>query len=89
MVKLLKPRFSPTFQKRFQKLSLSLKNKFGKQLKLLLSNLRHPSLRAKKMEGLDLFEARLDYHNRFVYKVIGEEIWFYSIGSHDEGLGKK
>ncbi len=89
MVELLKPHFSPTFQKRFKKLSSPLKKKFEKQLELLLANPRHPSLRAKKMAGLDLFEARLDFHNRFVYQVVGNEIWFYSIGPHDTGLGKK
>lgn len=89
MAKFLKPRFSSKFQKRFKKLHPSLRKKFTKQLKILLANPRHPSLRIKKMEGLDLFEARIDYHNRFVYKIVGEEIWLYSIGPHDEGLGKK
>lgn len=41
------------------------------------------------MAGSDLYEARLDYHNRFVYEVTDDEIWFYSIGPHDVGLGKK
>lgn len=88
MAKLLKPRFSPRFQKRFKKLHPLLKKKFEKQLMVFLSNPRHPSLRTKKMQGYDLFEARLDYHNRFVFKIIDDEIWFYSIGPHDEGLGK-
>lgn len=89
MAKLLKPRFSPKFQKRFKKLHPSLKKKFEKQLKFLLVNPSHPSLAVKKMGGLDLFEARLDYHNRFVFKIVDDEAWFYSIGPHDEGLGKK
>ena len=88
MVKFLKPRFSPKFQKRFKKLHPLLKKKFEKQLKLLLENPSHPSLRIRKMQGFDLFEARLDYHNRFIFKIADDEIWFYSIGTHDEGLGK-
>ncbi len=89
MAKLLKPRFSPKFQKRFKKLHPSLKKKFAKQLKFMLENPRHPSLNIKKMAGSERFEGRLDYHNRFVFKIFDNEIWFYSVGPHDEGLGKK
>lgn len=89
MAKLLKQRFSPRFQKRFKKLHPLLKKKFEKQLKLLLANPNHPSLNIKKMGGSGMFEARLDYHNRFVFKIVNNELWFYSIGPHDEGLGKK
>lgn len=89
MAELLRPRFSSKFQKRFKKLHPLLKNKFAKQLELILTNPRHPSLNIKKMGGLDIFEARLNYHNRFIFKIVNDEIWFYSIGPHDEGLGKK
>ncbi len=88
MAKFLKPRFYPKFEKRFKKLHPLLKKKFEKQLEFILTNPRHPSLNLKKMAGLDMFEARLDYHNRFVFKIVDDEIWFYSIGPHDEGLGK-
>lgn len=89
MAKLLTPRFAPKFKKQFKKLSPSLQKKFTKQLTFLLQNPKHPSLRIKKMAGEELFEARLDYHNRFIYNLIEDEIWFYAIGSHDAGLGKK
>lgn len=71
------------------KLLKPLKKKFAKQLSFLLKNPYHPSLKSRKMEGKDLFEARLDYHNRFIFKIINGELWFYAIGSHDTGLGKK
>ena len=89
MVKFLKPRFYPKFQKRFKKLHPSLKKKFAKQLEFVLTNPGHPSLNIKKMGGSDMYEARLDYHNRFVFKIVDDELWLYSIGPHDEGLGKK
>ena len=89
MAKFLKPRFSPKFQKRFKRLHPLLKKKFEKQLKFMLSNPKHPSLKIKKMAGSGLFEGRLDYHNRFVFKLFDNEIWFYLVGPHDEGLGKK
>ena len=41
------------------------------------------------MRGEDKFEARIDYHYRFTYKIESEDIWILSVGPHDEGLGKK
>ena len=58
-------------------------------MELLLQNYKHPSLKLRKMSGMEAFEARLDYHYRFVYMIVKEDIWFISIGPHDEGLGKK
>lgn len=89
LIKSLQPKFQPKFEKQFKKLHPVLKKKFSKQLSLLLKNPRHPSLNINKMSGFDLYEARLDKHNRFVYGAIDDEIWFYTIGPHDEGLGRK
>lgn len=89
LVKVLQPKFLPKFQKQYKRLHPVLKQKFTKQLSLLLENSRHPSLKTRKMGGSEDYEARLDKHNRFVYGIVGEEIRFYSIGPHDEGLGKK
>lgn len=89
MAQFLELRFTPRFKKQLRKLSPVLKKKFEKQLAFLVKNPQHPSLRTKKMGGTEFFEARLDYHNRFIYRVTEDEIWFYSIGPHDEGLGKK
>ena len=41
------------------------------------------------MGGTGHFEARLTKHYCFSYAVIGDEIWFLTVGPHDEGLGKK
>jgi Txe/YoeB family toxin of Txe-Axe toxin-antitoxin module len=44
----------------------------------------------KKLAGeKDKFEARIDYHYRFVYSLEGDVIKIHSLGQHDEGLGKK
>lgn len=86
---MLEPHFSEGFKKQYKKLPLQLQKKFTKQLKLLLQNYKYPSLRAKKMSGYNTYEARLDRHNRFVYMISNQEIWFIAIGPHDEGLGKK
>ena len=89
LIRVLNPRFLPKFKKQYKKLHPTLKQKFTKQLTLLLENPRHPSLKARKMSGTEDYEARLDKHNRFIYTVVHDEIWFYAIGPHDEGLGKK
>ncbi len=54
-----------------------------------MSNFHHPSLKTRKMSGLEKYEARIDYHNRFTYTIENEFIVIQSIGPHDEGLGKK
>lgn len=81
--------YAKDFKKQYQKLPLKIQKKFIKQFKLLLADFRHPSLRSKKMGGSEVYEARVDYHYRFVYQIIENEIWFVSVGPYDEGLGKK
>jgi len=57
----MKAAFSQRFSRRYKALSPERKAKFDKQLGLLLSNLRHPSLRAKKYdEARDVWQARVD-----------------------------
>lgn len=80
---------SPKFRKQYKKLPLKVQKKFQKQVKLLLQDYRYPSLQSKRMRDEEIFEARIDYHYRFTYKIKGEKIFFFSIGPHDEGLGKK
>ena len=81
--------FSPKASRQIRKLTLIIRKKLYKQASILLINPRYPSLRTKKMTGEDKFEARIDYHYRFTYKIENEEIWILNIGPHDEGLGKK
>ena len=53
--------FTFRFRRQYQKLSEDRQAKFDKQLAFLLSNLRHPSLRAKKYdEASDIWQARVD-----------------------------
>lgn len=83
------PHYSEVFKKQYKKLPLKLQNKFLKQLRFLLQNPSYPSLRAKRQSGTDKFEARIDFHYRFTYQIVGRELWFLTVGPHDEGLGKK
>lgn len=82
-------RFSKQAEKGYERLSLSTQKKADKQFLLLIGNYRHPSLRARKMSGANKFEGRIDRKNRFTFLITGEEIYILTVGSHDEGLGKK
>lgn len=51
---------------------------------LLLSNPRHPSLRTKKLQGVEnIWYARIDKNYRFTFKIEGNFIILRGVGSHD------
>jgi hypothetical protein len=64
------PRFSKHFLRNYFKAPKAVQEAFDKQSQLLLQNLHHPSLRAKKYdEARDLWQARvnsrvLDVHSQ-------------------------
>lgn len=89
MAQLVIPVFTKKFKKQFKKLPLSLQKRFDIKLAFLLTNPLHPSLRARKMGGVEIFEARLTKHYRFTYQLMEDKAWFLTVGPHDEGLGKK
>lgn len=86
---MLRPVLTRDFKNQYQKLPKTTRQKFQKQLKFLLKDFHHPSLRSRKMAGLDRFEARIDKGNRFTYMIVGQEVWLLTIGPHDKGLGKR
>lgn len=56
---------------------------FDKQSKLLLENLRHPSLRARKYdEATDLWQARVTGNWRFFFLIQGDTYYLTYIGPH-------
>lgn len=82
-------KFTAAAEKNYSRLPLNIQKKVDKQITLLISDYRHPSLRTRKMGDSGDFEARIDIHYRFSFQVEGENIYVLIIGSHDEGLGKK
>lgn len=81
--------FSPNAAKQREKLPAEINKKFFKQTSFLLDNSKHPSLRARKMSGSEIFEARIDRKYRFCYQIEDDEIMVLTVGPHDTGLGKK
>ncbi|MGB7294217.1 MAG: hypothetical protein WBC70_01380 [Candidatus Aminicenantales bacterium] len=79
---------------RFKKSALELdgrtRKKLRKQLEILISDPRHPSLSVKKIRGTKaIFEARVDDHYRFTFE-FGErnEIILRVVGPHNSALKK-
>lgn len=57
----MKYSFSRKFIKSYRNFPENIQNKFDKQLKYLLQNLKHPSLKSKKYnETLGIWQARVD-----------------------------
>ena len=84
-------RLHPTepFVEDYERLPERLQQRTDRALAFLLHNLRHPSLRAKKMrgqrdrEGRDIWEARVTQGYRFTFAIAGDTYILYRIGPHD------
>ncbi len=83
-----------TRTERFKKSVLDLdrrtREKLQKQLGILISDPRHPSLGVRKIRGTQaIFEARVDDHYRFTFE-FGErnEIILRVVGPHNSALKK-
>jgi mRNA interferase RelE/StbE len=85
----MRPVFTPGFVRQYQRLPQHLQRQCDKALAFLLANLRHPSLRAKKMEGQrdpigrDIWEARVTQAYRFTFAIDRDTYILYRIGPHD------
>ena len=72
------------FKRSYQKLPKFIQKKTNRILLLLADDLRHPSIRAKKIQGAgDVWEGRIDKFHRFTFEIRDSEILLRSIGSHD------
>ena len=72
------------FKKEFESLPASIQERARKQLALLLTNPRHPSLQIKKMKAYEnLWEGRATQNYRFTFRVEGETFLLLRIGPHD------
>ncbi len=56
---------------------------FDKQLRLLLDNLQHPSLRAKKYDAAnDVWQARVNRDWRLYFKIEGDAYYIIDMTPH-------
>ncbi len=66
----MKFRFTAKAERDYDLLSPTLQARVDKQIALLLQNLRHPSLRAKKYdERRDIWQARVNDNYRFHFQI--------------------
>jgi len=81
--------YSEHFKKRLQKRlskNVSLKQKVGKQLKLLVSNTQHPSLKTHKLKGSRAKEYAIWIEGdlRITFILIEDTVLLTDIITHDE-----
>ncbi len=75
------------FKKAWQELTEEEKELGRKALRNLATDLRHPALRVKKMQGVErIWEARVSGSLRMTFEIEGDTIILRNIGRHDETL---
>lgn len=87
-------RLHPTarFIEDYERLPEHLQQRADRALSLLLSNFRHPSLRAKKMQGQrdpggrDIWEGRVTQAYRFTFVIAGDSYILRHVGPHEDVL---
>lgn len=81
----MKPLFTKQFIRDYQVLSPDIQKKFSKQLELLLSNPRHPSLEARIVDTKRrIWKAKIDSGCRFTFEVRRDLIILRRLGGHNE-----
>jgi mRNA interferase RelE/StbE len=72
------------FDRDYARLPTRVKDQVDKQLSLLLSNPRHPSLHLKRIRGTDgLWEARITRSYRVTLEIAGETYILRRVETHD------
>ena len=79
----VRARRSRRFDRDFDAAPSLIQRAFEKQLALLIENLRHPSLHAKKYdEARGIWQARVTRSWRFYFKIDGDTYTLLTIRSH-------
>jgi addiction module RelE/StbE family toxin len=81
--------FSRQFVRDYKKLAPQIQKRTDKALVLLLENMRHPSLRVKKVKGSnDEFELSITMNYRLTFLIESETYLLLRIGTHTQILGR-
>ena len=79
----MKHEFSPRFVRSYDEAPAEIRRLFDKQLGLLLADIRHSSLRAKKYdEARGIWQARVSRTWRFYFKINGDTYYLLDIIPH-------
>ena len=72
------------FVRDYARLPTAIRKKVARQLGHLASDIRHPGLYAKKVTGApDIWEARIDIHNRLTFQIENETVVLRRVGPHN------
>ncbi len=75
------------FKRAYQKLNQRQRRAVEKTLSFLVNNIRHPSLRVKKIEGtMGIWEARASKSIRLSFEFRDNTLILRNVGDHDEVL---
>ncbi|MBE9581658.1 MAG: hypothetical protein IMF18_08570 [Proteobacteria bacterium] len=76
--------FTKKFKEKYQTLPKEIQDNFDKKLSLLLADIFHPSLRAKRIQGTkNRWEGSITMNYRFTFELHGGRAIFRTIGTHD------
>jgi len=79
--------YSDSFREGVRWLSPEAKKQLKKKLELMVENPRHPSLRCKKIQGIDgIFEISVNMDIRMTWQYTEDGILLRKIGEHDKTL---
>ena len=79
----MRPHFSERFVRSYTSASPAIQRVFDRKLELLVHNLRHPSLHAKKYdEARDIWQARVNEAWRFYFRIEGDTYELIDITAH-------
>ena len=77
------------FKKAYQSLTADDQGRVKKAMRLMSGDLRHPSLRIKRIKGTHgIWEARASKSLRVTFETEGDAIIFRNVGHHDQTLKK-
>lgn len=76
----------PKFDRDYKKLPNNIKKKLFRQLSYLGNDIRHPSLQAKRIKGMAVWEARVDIHYRLTFQIKQNIIFLRRVGQHDKAI---
>lgn len=75
--------FTKPFINAYRALPQRIQRLTDKQLELLLTNPKHPSLKIKKMRGpRDIWEGRITGNYRFTFQIRGDTYILRKLGAH-------